>query len=347
MEFFSRSKLSSDIAPVVNEEYDSLDDCASGPLQARQPKEVTGSEKDKALRYCIIASVVLHVAFLAALPRLAELAPAKAFLNPDDQVTPVRLVEFDSPQKTQEQPPEVASAISDRDHTAEKQRLPKALPMPKPPLGNVEPVPQRLAALPPPVAPEDLVNPKEEKSQKEEKADHPTPTHKTPKKAHSAIKEPQHARTSKNDLNGKHVDLRPTPAEIARGLSAPSGIPDFYPDGNPDEAVVDISTREERFFSYLVHLKQKIQAVWIYPAVAARAGIGGSLTLEFSVSKDGALLGMNLLDSSGQTVLDESAMQAIRSAAPFHPFPPRLTAKRLRIRANFNYITGNSFRNMM
>ncbi len=346
MQFFSQSRLDNDIEPIVNEEYDSLDKDVSAGLWDPQSDTAYGGS-NKALRYCIIASVALHLAFFAAIPMLTDFVPGKSFLNPGDQVTPVRLVEANSPDKKHEPPPEMASAISDRDHTAEKQRLPKVLPDPKPPLGHIEPAPRRLAALPPPVAPEDFIKPKEEKSKKEEKPDHTDAAQKTQKKSHNAIKEPSPHRAKKSDLTSRHVDLRPTPAEIAKGLSASGGIPDFHPDGTPDEPIIDINTREVNFFSYLQHLKQKIQAVWIYPAVAARAGIGGSLLLEFSISKEGQLLGVTLLDSSGHTVLDESAMRAIKSAAPFYPFPPRLTAKRIRIRANFVYITGNSFRNLM
>jgi periplasmic protein TonB len=335
------TKLDNDIDQVVNEEYDSLDEDSVAELRSSQP-ELGDSPNDKALRYCVIASVVLHIAFFASLPILAGFAPAKPFMNTGDQVTPVRLVEFNS-EKKQEPPPEVASAISDRDHTAERQRLPKALPDPRPPLGSVESNPQRLAALPPPVAPEDFVKPEEEKT---ERTDHPTPAQKPVKKP-SNSKEPIHPRAKKSDLTDRHIDLRPTPAEIAKGLSSSGGATQFYPEGTPDEPVVDINTREVTFFSYLQHLKQKIQAVWIYPTVAARSGIGGSLMLEFLISKEGQLLGVNLLDSSGHTVLDESAMRAIKSAAPFYPFPPRLKAKRIRIRANFIYITGNSFRNFM
>lgn len=353
MNLFSQSRLDNDIDPIVNEEYDSLDTDAADSLRDQQ-SGAADAGNSRALRYCVIASVALHLAFFASIPMLTGFAPAKPFLNPGDQITPVRLVEANSPDKKSEPPPEMASAISDRNHTAEKQRLPRVLPSPAPPLGNIEPAPQRLAALPPPMAPEDLIKPEEEKSKKEEKAKKEKPDRhtdagqKAQKKSHNAIREPlPHHRTKKSDLIGRHIDLRPTPAEIAKGLSASGSIPDFHPDGTPDEPIIDINTREVNFFSYLQHLKQKIQAVWIYPAVAARAGIGGSLLLEFSISKEGQLLGVTLLDSSGHTVLDESAMRAIRSAAPFFPFPPRLTAKRIRIRANFVYITGNSFRNLM
>jgi len=40
-------------------------------------------------------------------------------------------------------------------------------------------------------------------------------------------------------------------------------------------------------------------------------------------------------------------MKAVKTAAPYYPFPERMRAKRLRIRANFIYVTGGFFRSVM
>jgi len=307
---------------------------------------VVTDHKDKVLKYCVVASCVLHVALFTALPYMGGLAPTKSFLKPGERVTPVRLVEPSPEEKKPEPPPLEASAISDRDHTALQERLPKAPPAPRPPLGKMEPIQQKMAALPPPMAPHDLVKPKEETppkvdNHKPQAAEKPAP------KNHVKPAQPADQHAKRKSPKNLDVDLRPTPQEIARGLSAPGGSAEFFPDGNIDEAVVDINTRDDRFFSYLRHLKVKIQGVWVYPSAAARSGIGGSLTVEFSIARNGQLLGVNLLDSSGHTILDESAMRAIKDAAPYFPFPERMRAKRLRIKANFIYVTSNYFRSIM
>jgi protein TonB len=41
--------------------------------------------------------------------------------------------------------------------------------------------------------------------------------------------------------------------------------------------------------------------------------------------------------SSGLPILDHAAMEAVRGAAPFPPFPEHITLKRLSIVANFDY----------
>jgi protein TonB len=302
--------------------------------------------RDTYLTYGILASVVLHVALLAAIPRLGELAPAKAFLKPGEEVTPIRLVEFPTPPEKTEPPPDKASGISDRNHTAKRERIPKALPRPKAAPGKMTPSPPQIAALSPPPAPEDLVKGREKKPPEQSRVE-TRPAKQPAKKRRSSGEKTRESVSKRENLKKPGVDLRPTAQEIARALSGRAGPTDFYPEGDPDEAVVDINTREDRFFSYLLHLKRKIEGVWIYPSSAAKSGLGGELTLEFLVSKKGKLLGVSLLDSSGYSILDQSAIRAIRTAAPYHPFPPRLKAKRLRVRARFIYVTNRYFRRIM
>ncbi|MFC1834380.1 energy transducer TonB [Thermodesulfobacteriota bacterium] len=138
--------------------------------------------------------------------------------------------------------------------------------------------------------------------------------------------------------------------DLANALNprqAPQGSPGFYLDGDVEEEVVDINTSDGKFYSYLLHLKKKIQGVWVYPKGAANSGIGGQLKVEFLIAKNGQLIDCKLLDSSGHHVLDHSAVSAIQTAAPYNPLPRRLRTKRLRIRANFIYVTQSFFRRIM
>ncbi len=329
--------------------HDDIDDSLTPDERKQGTESLATPDGEKALKYCIVASVALHLILLLGLPRLGALTPTRALPNPAEQVTKVRLVEPQNSEKKPEPPPQYADAISDRDHTAERQRLPKSPPNPTPPLGKMEAPQQRLAALIPPKAPEDLEKEpeKEEKIEKKESPPKPAAAEQPTKKSRPKAVSPHDTPPKKPDRPRDSVDLRPTPGDIAKGLSALRRPGEFYPDGEVEEAVVDINTRDDRFFSYLIHLKTKIEAVWVYPTPAARAGIGGNLTVEFSVQRDGQLLAVNLLDSSGHTILDESAMKAIQSAAPYFPFPERMKAKRLRIRAHFIYVTSNVFRRIM
>ena len=326
-------------------DFDLTDGIETERLALPSTLAIDQSEMERVLKYCIAAAFLLHLLLFFIVTRVVGLQPSNSILKPGEKVTQVRLVEPQESWKDNEPPPQQSAAISDRDHTAAKQRLPKMPLPPKPPIGSMQEPPRRMASLTPPVAPEDLIKKKTEAP--EDEAKKAVQQEKVQKKPRISEQEVNPTNSKQKD-HRKNIDLRPTPSEVAKGLSSSVGGPnDFFPNGDTEEAVVDINTREDKFFSYMLHLKRKIQGVWVYPTVAAQSGVGGSLAVEFSIAKNGDLLYVNLLDSSGHTILDESAIKAIKSAAPYYPFPPRLHAKRLRIRANFIYVTSNFLRNIM
>ena len=57
-----------------------------------------------------------------------------------------------------------------------------------------------------------------------------------------------------------------------------------------------------------------------YPRQARQAGIHGDLRLLVSLNKDGTIRELQILQSSGSSVLDDAAIQIVRMAAPFAPF---------------------------
>ncbi|MEC7785972.1 MAG: energy transducer TonB, partial [Nitrospinota bacterium] len=76
---------------------------------------------------------------------------------------------------------------------------------------------------------------------------------------------------------------------------------------------------------------------WVYPFDAARRGIIGDLSLTFRISKDGNLIGVQLVDQSGYEILDLAALKAVKEAAPFYPFPENIKRQKITILANFVY----------
>jgi periplasmic protein TonB len=330
-----------------------LDDPAAAadlPIPKRRGQSddrVITAERERLLKYCVIGSLILHFLVFVVVPRMSAFQQTNSALKPAEQNTPVRLVQFQEPPKKEEPPPEKPAAISDRNHTAEKERLPKNIPTPKTaPIGKIEQPRQQIASLQPPPAPEDIEKERQE-PKPEAKKSQPDPS-KADKKKQEKAPVPVTKPLNKKNIKNMNVDLQPTVQEMKTAFNSPSpGSPDFYPDGEVEEAIVDMNSREDRFYSYLMGLKRKIEAVWVYPQHAARSGIGGTLMLEFVIAKDGKLEALNLLDSSGHSILDQSALAAIKTAAPYNPFPPSVRAKRLRIRANFIYVTSDFFKRVL
>ncbi|AYC31144.1 energy transducer TonB [Pseudomonas cavernae] len=82
------------------------------------------------------------------------------------------------------------------------------------------------------------------------------------------------------------------------------------------------STMRDKGAWYKEEWRKKIERIGNlnYPEEARRQQIHGNLRLLVSINRDGSLYEVQLLESSGQQVLDQGAMRIVRLAAPFAPF---------------------------
>lgn len=88
------------------------------------------------------------------------------------------------------------------------------------------------------------------------------------------------------------------------------------------------STKEAHDALYLDNWRKRIEAIGNsnYPKAASEQGIYGTLRVMVALNPDGSVNDIRILRSSGERVLDEAAMDIVRLAAPFDPFPPELRA---------------------
>lgn len=94
------------------------------------------------------------------------------------------------------------------------------------------------------------------------------------------------------------------------------------------EMFVAVNTRQSDVAEYLVKWKQKIERVGTvnFPNAARMAQLSGNPTLEVAIRADGSVEEIIVLKSSGEPELDMAALQILRLAAPFEPFPERFRA---------------------
>jgi len=61
-----------------------------------------------------------------------------------------------------------------------------------------------------------------------------------------------------------------------------------------------------------------------YPDEAMKNNIQGNLRLLVAINKDGSIHEIHLRQSSGSSLLDQSAIEIVKRAAPFEPLPPEI-----------------------
>ena len=116
----------------------------------------------------------------------------------------------------------------------------------------------------------------------------------------------------------------------APGGSETPGLP-------PEEDIISLESREPEYIDYLGKIKAMVKNHWIFPPEARQRRESGRLTAVFTVDNQGELLRIVVEESSGYSILDHAALEGVRGAAPFPPFPDHITLPRLNIRAHFDY----------
>jgi TonB family protein len=91
------------------------------------------------------------------------------------------------------------------------------------------------------------------------------------------------------------------------------------------------------FGPYLQRVVQEVREHW-YAAIPESAEMKkGKLQIEFAITKDGSVAGMQLSLSSGDNALDRAAWSGIQGSNPFPPLPSEFHGNYLALRFRFYY----------
>jgi TonB family protein len=99
----------------------------------------------------------------------------------------------------------------------------------------------------------------------------------------------------------------------------------------PDAA--SVAAAEAAIATYVQSINQQIDQHWQHVTVTSfRRPV-----VAFIIDRNGEILNLELLDSSGLDAADQAAINSVQSAAPFDPLPAEYEAETLRIRFTFTY----------
>jgi TonB family protein len=114
-----------------------------------------------------------------------------------------------------------------------------------------------------------------------------------------------------------------TPKPTHMNLDASGG--DKFVNNNPailaKPKLQSAQSNSESLRRFLDTVRKRIEANKKYPFSAMNAGIEGRSGVRLTILMNGQLEDVVITDSSGNEVLDNSALESVRSAAPFPPIP--------------------------
>ena len=111
-------------------------------------------------------------------------------------------------------------------------------------------------------------------------------------------------------------------ATFLSGAGTAAGEP--YVAAPPPRAREDAMPGGVPFEERLAEIRRRIQEVLVYPPLARRRAVEGESEIAFEIAPGGAPAGIELVRSSGSTLLDAAAQRAVRAAAPLPPVLGRL-----------------------
>jgi periplasmic protein TonB len=93
-----------------------------------------------------------------------------------------------------------------------------------------------------------------------------------------------------------------------------------------DELYVTADTRASELAPYLDAWRRRVERIGTinYPSAAQRQGLSGNPVIEVVLQRDGKLQSARIINSSGHPEIDAAALDILRLASPFDPFPQPL-----------------------
>jgi len=320
--------------------------------------------RKKSILPFVIGSIFFHLLILALLLIYQYEVINKQALKEKKQPEYIEITELPVPKEKETKPPQETKRLAERSHTAEKET-------------TRDEFTKRSVAVPPPPKPAVQQKPRQEVKKQEpaktaKKAESKPKTVEKPKqetakqnitredllrdKTLASLPKEQMKEETGGQTVGRKYEEREVPNITREQLF--SNVPSSFPQGsqgtqdylgardvNMKEDTVELSTTEFRYLSYFAKLKSQIESVWNYPQESRFRGEEGQLFLVFTIKRNGELENIELISSSGYARLDNEAIRAIRSAAPYSPFPEGWgSLERLHIRATFIYQFGGFIR---
>lgn len=94
---------------------------------------------------------------------------------------------------------------------------------------------------------------------------------------------------------------------------------------------------EEKYASYFSKFRRRVYQLWRYPQSSAQRGEQGIVKVSFSILKDGSVVNIRMIKSSGYPELDREVMRVLKNIGKI-PLPKSYNLEQLNIdEANFIY----------
>jgi protein TonB len=166
-----------------------------------------------------------------------------------------------------------------------------------------------------------------------------------PPEAIPFLQEPLPQASPPDSMAGAAASMAPSTGEVSFPLSretpllpADPSAPWAEPANPVDDTAVRLEETAPAVRSYDASVRNKVAMHWLLPPEARSGFRPGRFTASMSLAPDGSILVIMVEESSGMSTLDHAAMEALKAAAPFDPFPESMAdMEQMTFRIHFDY----------
>ena len=103
-----------------------------------------------------------------------------------------------------------------------------------------------------------------------------------------------------------------------------------------------LNTDDIQFGSFMRRLETAVYGVWRYPEAALARGIEGTTPVRITFNREGEIVHVDLLQTSGSRILDDEVIRALKQLGPIGSLPRGYKNDTFKLIAFFHYGIGGS-----
>ena len=100
---------------------------------------------------------------------------------------------------------------------------------------------------------------------------------------------------------------------------------------------IGINTDDIKLGAFLSRLSRQVYLVWKYPREAAEKGIEGVTPVKITFNRNGEIIRVKILESSGSKILDDEVLRTLRMIGPLGSLPKDYSKDEFNLIAFFQY----------
>ncbi|GAB7141152.1 hypothetical protein RsTz2092_11150 [Deferribacterales bacterium RsTz2092] len=131
--------------------------------------------------------------------------------------------------------------------------------------------------------------------------------------------------------------------EVGPNMNVDRIVRDYLDNHPSDDEGASFNNISDKYYAYFYKFAQSLYSVWQYPPQSAERGETGIVRVKFSILKDGRIVNISVVESSGYAALDREVLRTLKTMNNV-PLPVAYEKNSLDVNGYFIYSRSGDYR---